>query len=86
MAFAIFSATMWLISFFGAHSHLAQVADHHCQLNCCEGTEMDHLGKRGVGNCSNVILRAVQNWWVMMGQLMVADRRGFEHVLRVSDK
>jgi hypothetical protein len=29
MAFAIFSATMWLISFFGAHSHLAQVADHH---------------------------------------------------------
>jgi hypothetical protein len=56
------------------------------QLNCCEGTEIDRLGKRGVGNCSNVILRAVQNWWVMMGQLMVADGRGFEHVLRVSDE
>jgi hypothetical protein len=35
MAFAIFSATMWLISFFGAHSHLAQVADHQKDSESC---------------------------------------------------
>ena len=56
------------------------------QLNCCEGTEIDHLGKRGVENCLDVILQVVQNWWVMMGQSMVAGRRGFEHVLHISDE
>ena len=56
------------------------------QLNCCEGTEINRPGKRGVGNCLNMTLQAVQNWWVMMGQSMVADGRGFEHVLHVSDE
>ena len=56
------------------------------QLNCCEGTEIDRPGKRGVGNCLNVTLQVAQNWWVMMGQSMVADGRRFEHVLRMTDE